>query len=140
MNRELKFRTPCKCHSGKHHAWILYGLTSGEIINARIFRSDDCSSSECGYGTKQFAPDEQWTGLKDRDGVDIYEGDIVTTVTGLIRVIVFRDGAFHSQVPNWQDGKDMPNHPVYFWSLNADLSPKVIGNVHQNPELLGVKL
>lgn len=84
-------------------------------------------------------PVMQWTGLRDAQGRDIYEGDIVETRTGQIRVIVWRKGAFHSQEIGWKENAGMATHPVYFWALTPDLAPRVIGNVHQNHELLTVK-
>lgn len=81
----------------------------------------------------------QWTGLKDRNGVNIYECDIVETRSGGMRIIVWRNGAFHSQEIGWKENSGMATHPVFFWGLTPDLCPTVIGNIHQNPELVTVK-
>lgn len=69
----------------------------------------------------------QYTGLKDRDGVDTYEGDIVDHPDGGLCVVKFADGHFYAE-------DQAPGH-----CLGFDLDRcayKVIGNIHENPELL----
>lgn len=83
---------------------------------------------------------EQYTGLLDRNGKEIYEGDIVNArwyrakharldTKGEIK---FGDGWFYIyDDPDGQDRLGVPVHNCY------DL--EVVGNVHENPELIGGK-
>lgn len=75
----------------------------------------------------------QCTGLKDKNGKRIFEGDIVRCGTGRICKVTF----FISPGVSGFDlvpigGFDAP--PPHNWSLFADT--EVIGNIHDNPELL----
>jgi len=73
----------------------------------------------------------QYTGLKDKNGKEIYEGDIVTLHNSKYKVIfnskearfVLRDDEFEMNIP---------------FTNNNNERMEIIGNVYENPELLGV--
>ncbi|WP_346216386.1 YopX family protein [Caldifermentibacillus hisashii] len=77
----------------------------------------------------------QYTGLKDKNGKEIYEGDICETVTysgkpfGTIDVVKFSGGAFKLT--------DIEDALLPIPLDDSDIqSVEVIGNIYENPELL----
>ena len=93
-------------------------------------------------------PDEavlmQYTGLKDRKGVEIYEGDIVagsmeTGFTGdVIGTVVYAGLAFSYR------GKQLDDDTDWFYTITSpyfteDKMVEVIGNIYENPALLEEK-
>jgi uncharacterized phage protein (TIGR01671 family) len=66
----------------------------------------------------------QFTGLKDEDGKEIYEGDIVQK-------------GFEKYQIEWQYTSFGINTRNYGWQLLDEFTDlKIIGNIYENPELL----
>ena len=79
----------------------------------------------------------QYTGLTDKNGKKIFEGDMISTdIARPYLIVEFRDGCF---MFNCNDGGD-DYYDIMFPILKEAHSQyvygEVIGNIHDNPELL----
>ena len=72
---------------------------------------------------------EQFTGLKDKNGKDIYVGDKLWTGDTLLGDVIFSDGSFRIFDPISND----VDSPIC-WDRTRRL--EIIGNIHENAELL----
>ena len=78
----------------------------------------------------------QYTGLKDKNGKRIFEGDVVHCIARLDEadcVVIFEDGEFRL-VPTKRYATYVTG--CGFHALR-NFEKEVIGNIHDNPELLG---
>ena|SRR5579872_3015626 len=72
----------------------------------------------------------EFTGLVDKNGTEIFEGDIVR-IGSRVHEIVFKDGAFVIMITLVHDGS------LFYLDARHDfLNMEIIGNRYENPELL----
>lgn len=77
----------------------------------------------------------QFTGLLDKNGKKIFEGDVVRSVSRqneVVGVMVFQDGSFELDCISFDEFSMWQS----FSMSDLELGQVIIGNIHDNPELL----
>lgn len=124
MQREIKFRVWSKVKNGWVHNMMLLACIDGlpfahlveyneknEFVKHHIYNASNLDVTI-----------QQYTGLKDSKGREIYEGDIISNLDG-VDYVYYKNGCF------WVDDQ---------WLYDHASNNEIIGNIFENPELLKV--
>ena len=129
--REIKFRAWDKKHnkmSDGFDMWDFAYTTDSENGNWQYGFQED-------YGKGNMIL-MQFTGLKDKNGKEIYEGDIVkparNAMEGEIGEVWWQDASGYWAI-DWDGSKNLGK---YDYQIGHHLELEVIGNIYENPELL----
>jgi uncharacterized phage protein (TIGR01671 family) len=132
MTREIKFRAK-DLKSGE---WVVGGYYVTPITQEACIESDDrhvIASKTLG----------QYTGLRDENGTEIYEGDICEVK---VSYDALYDGKTDLCVVSWDPAGGYTYEPeggygeydttLIGWAVDLGYSFRVIGNIYDNPELV----
>ena len=143
--RDILFRGKTKAHN----KWV-YGWYCGKILNHDMSSTEEssqiiddktlywhtCEPETCG----------QFTGLTDKNGKKIFDGDVVKFTDSpfgysYIGVVCFNEGSFCIKYEYWKKEKFHRIGQTDKWqdmgaSGIVTYQYEILGNIHDNPELL----
>lgn len=150
--REIKFRAWDKDYKYMNHKVMVGNVWDEDNYHAHMVWVDaedvdyECESGWMNFDEHSNIELMQYTGLKDKDGVEIYEGDILKTFSNINKytdslaediepkfeyTTIVRDGACFKTTY-----KKRPSYVLNENSGSMVEHMEVIGNIYENTELL----
>ena len=117
--------------------------TTGEWVQGDLFHYGEQAFIAANNRNAEILPETlgQFTGLTNRNGVKIFEGDIVTGIAysqeWVGNIIWIKEiasfGLNHGHDIAWENSSILKRATK---GINDEFSAKIIGNIYDNPELL----
>ena len=125
MNREIKFRAWSKLNNEMWHNFLVDATGKNEIwlFTTGGLRLEANTATDSGNIELM-----QCTGLKDKNGVEIYEGDILRRYSYADWVVIWHEAGFYLQNINGLESGDK-------YPLTQDYCSgrEIIGNLFESP-------
>lgn len=127
QDREIKFRA----WDGSrmvHFEDFSIGLTKGKKVKPYVYFLSDTFNGEVKLGKHKIM---QWTGLLDKNGIEIFEGDILKeSVDGIFEVI------WDNTWARFKLDYTRTNKNIQYPEWNRGTNMVIIGNIYESPYLL----
>ena len=125
MNRENKFRAKCKDNGDwVYGSYIAYYNDNDWIVQGGDFFAVDSDTVS------------QFIGRFDKEGKEIYNGDIFYDVNTNVKYVVCFNNIKCAFCYAALSSIDLLSRIMHNWWVGSNVNFKVIGNAYDNPELL----
>lgn len=133
--REIKFRAWDK----SNEEMINFDEIEGINFEGEFLYIGTSKNLECILGF-EFAELMQYTGLKDKHGKEIYEGDLCKSYNGYIQEVVWKDNSWMYKMKVNKKYQGEAYVEIVYSSMgdtsHRNFGDEIIGNIYENPELL----
>lgn len=136
MTREIEYRAYWKSKGEIRDVVDIYFGKKNFVQMIRVL----CEHDGMSYPSDDIYVDDfilmQYTGIKDKQGVKIFEGDVVASYCGapiktVIALVLFKEGCFWARTPNHR-----LRECILAEFISVMHGTEVVGSIYENPELL----
>ena len=145
--REIKFRAWDKKERIMGFVTrLVFNKNTHSFCNARFYKNNKIKDDGFYFGQEDGSDNivlMQYIGLKDKNGREIYEGDLCTDKDNIVQIVWSENHQWGCKIvkTNYILQKYL-TFPLWQWDRcekNGNRDLEVIGNIYENPELLEVK-